>query len=134
MSHPAHCDCAGCAFRERIARDEAQSQTLQLYDDLDRIRQRLRLLQRAVDDEVSAIDLWIAQRIGPSAEGSPNQHGNSGGDYSIGNRRAHGTRNGNGEEGPHVESETDQNQTESDSGQKERFRGHGQGTAAQDSE
>ena len=64
MSHAAHCDCERCQFSRRIVSDEAQRQTLALFDELERVSRRLRLLQSTVDDEVSAICARIGEFIG----------------------------------------------------------------------
>ena len=64
MSHAAHCDCELCQFSRRIVSDEAQRQTLALFDELERVRRRLRLLRSTVDDEVAEICARIGEFIG----------------------------------------------------------------------
>lgn len=64
MSHAEHCDCERCQLHRRVATDEAQHQTLALFDELDRIRRRLRLLQSAVNDEINAVCVRISELVG----------------------------------------------------------------------
>jgi hypothetical protein len=63
--HPTDCACPEHALASRERADEAHAQTLALFDELDGIHRRLRVMQTAVNAEIDALCTRIARHIGP---------------------------------------------------------------------
>ncbi len=69
--HPVeHCDCDVCSLDRRIAMDEAQAQTLGVFDDLDFLRRNLKTLRVTVLDEIDRMERRIATHLGKETEAS----------------------------------------------------------------
>ena len=62
--HPLDCFCPLCVQRLRGHADAAQTQTLRLFDDLSRIRRRLRSLRAVVVAETERITSLLDAHIG----------------------------------------------------------------------
>jgi len=65
-THPSDCFCPLCVQHIRGQADAAQAQTLGVFDDLSRIRQRLRSLRAFVVAETERMTRIIDVHIGPS--------------------------------------------------------------------
>ena len=71
-THPSDCFCPLCVQQVRGQADAAQAQTLGVFDDLSRIRRRLRSLRAFVVAETERMHRIIDSHIGPSgAVGGP---------------------------------------------------------------
>ncbi len=65
-AHPTDCFCPRCVQRIRGHADAAQAQTLRLFDDLYRIRRRMRALRAVVVAETERLTSLIDAHIGRS--------------------------------------------------------------------
>ena len=71
-THPSDCFCPLCVQQVRGQADAAQAQTLGVFDDLSRLRRRLRSLRAFVVAETERMHRIIDSHIGPSgAVGGP---------------------------------------------------------------
>ena len=71
-THPSDCFCPLCAQHIRGQADAAQAQTLGVFDDLSRLRRRLRSLRAFVVAETERMHRIIDSHIGPlGAMGGP---------------------------------------------------------------
>jgi hypothetical protein len=67
-THPSDCFCPLCVQHVRGQAEAAQAQTLGVFDDLSRIRRRLRSLRAFVVAETERMHRIIDSHIGPSGE------------------------------------------------------------------
>lgn len=65
-THPSDCFCSLCVQQVRGQADAAQAQTLRIFDDLSRLRRRLRSLRAVVVAETERMTRIIDAHIGPS--------------------------------------------------------------------
>jgi hypothetical protein len=65
-THPSDCFCPLCVQQVRGQADAAQAQTLGVFDDLSRLRRRLRSLRAFVVAETERMHRIIDSHIGPS--------------------------------------------------------------------
>ena len=71
-THPSDCFCSLCVQQVRGQADAAQAQTLRIFDDLSRLRRRLRSLRAVVVAETERMTRIIDSHIGPlGAMGGP---------------------------------------------------------------
>ena len=69
---PSDCFCSLCVQQVRGQADAAQAQTLRIFDDLSRLRRRLRSLRAVVVAETERMTRIIDSHIGPlGAMGGP---------------------------------------------------------------
>lgn len=66
MAHNDDCTCGDCVFRLRHDHDEAQAQTLRLFDEIDRTCDALRQLRADVDRRVDRVLRTLDPLVGRS--------------------------------------------------------------------